>query len=234
MGHSMHLVAYTRVSTQEQGNSRNGLESQQASIRRFADADGHTVVEWFTEVASGGLGLDDRPILKSAIEVARKSPALLIVSKLDRLSRSVGFIANMMDSKVRFATVEDGLDCDPFMLHLKASFAERERKIIGERTREGLAIVKARGTPLGNALHVDPVGTRLKAAAGQRITNQRKALAFATKVEPHIRRAVASGMTYQETADELNALGVQTARSGVWCASTVCRALKTLDKRVEV
>lgn len=230
----MEFVAYTRVSTEEQGNSRNGLDSQVAQIQAFAAMCGHTVGEWFSEVASGSLGLEDRPALAAAVAVSRRTSALLIVSKLDRLSRSVEFVATMMNSRTRFATVEDGLDCDPFMLHLKASFAEKERKMIGERTKAGLQAVKARGVVLGSARHVDPEATRAKAASRQTATHQRKALSFALKIEPHLRRAVAAGLTYQQTADEMNALGVQTARCGVWCASTVCRVLKTLDRQVKV
>jgi hypothetical protein len=72
------------------------------------------------------------------------------VSKLDRLSRDVHFISGLMAHGVPFIVSELGADIDPFVLHLFAALAEKERALISQRTKAGLAAAKARGTKLGN------------------------------------------------------------------------------------
>ncbi len=225
----MRLIGYTRVSTQEQGDSRNGLDAQEHAIRAFAATSGHEVRGMYIEVASGKLGLSQRPTLGAAIEDAKRQGAILVVSKLDRLSRSVEFVSTMMNTKARFATVEDGLDCDEMMLHLKAVFAERERKMISERTRAGLAAAKARGVVMGWQSHANPIVSRSIAACRSARTSIRSADAFASTVAPTIRDLQAAGNTLQQVADKLNAMGTPTARGGVWHASSVCNLLKRLD-----
>jgi len=225
----VNVILYRRVSTQEQGTSRNGLEAQATALERFVEANGLQTVGSFEEVASAKHGLDRRPELAKAVEMARKARAVLLVSKLDRLSREVEFIAAMMNSRTRFATVEDGLECDPFMLHLKASFAEKERTMIGERTKAALSALKARGAALGAHAHADPQAlARGRMAAAE--TGRRNADAFASFIIPTIRRMVTANMPYVKIADELNALGTRTARGGVWHASTVCNVLKRASR----
>lgn len=225
----MLLIGYTRVSTQEQGDSRNGLEAQEGAIRAFAATGGHEVRGCYVEVASGKLGLSQRPVLVSALDDARRQGAILVVSKLDRLSRSVEFVSTMMNTKTRFATVEDGLDCDEMMLHLKAVFAQRERKMISERTKAGLAAAKARGVVMGWQSHRNPDVSRSIAHCRSARTSIRAADAFAATVAPTIRDLQAAGNTLQQVADKLNAMGTPTARGGLWYASSVCSLLKRLD-----
>src|SRR5678816_3663350 len=74
----------------------------------------------------------------------------VIVAKLDRLSRDVAFISGLMAKRVPFVVAELGPDVDPFMLHLYAALAEKERRLISERTKAALAAAKARGVKLGN------------------------------------------------------------------------------------
>lgn len=225
----MRIVGYKRVSTQEQGQSRNGLEGQEAAIRAFAGAIEAEVVGCYVEVASGKLGLSQRPVLVSALDDARRQGAILVVSKLDRLSRSVEFVSTMMNTRVRFATVEDGLDCDPMMLHLKATFAERERAMIRERTIAGMQAAKARGVIMGWQSHKNPDVSRSIAHCRSARTSMRAADAFAATVAPTIRDLQAAGNTLQQVADKLNAMGTPTARGGLWYASSVCSLLKRLD-----
>ena len=142
------VISYIRVSTASQGRSGLGLEAQRDAIARFAKEQGYTVAGEYVEVESGkgADALDRRPKLGAAIKAARKLKGPVIVAKLDRLSRDVNFIRTLM---VHIVTVELGADTDPFLLHLFAALAERERRIIGERTKLALAAAKARGVKLG-------------------------------------------------------------------------------------
>src|SRR3981081_2028511 len=86
---------------------------------------------------------------------ARRRRCPVVVAKLDRLSRDVHFISGLMAHRVPFLVAELGPDVDPFILHLFAALAEKERALISTRTRQALAAAKARGVPLGNPkLHV--------------------------------------------------------------------------------
>jgi DNA invertase Pin-like site-specific DNA recombinase len=140
------------ASAAQQGESGLGLAAQQDAITRFAEAEGRELIAEFVEVESGkgADALNRRPKLAAAIRAARKNKAAVIVSKLDRLSRDVHFISGLMAHKVPFIVAELGPDVDPFVLHLYAALAEKERSLISKRTKEGLAAAKARGRKLGN------------------------------------------------------------------------------------
>src|SRR5829696_640424 len=145
-------IAYLRVSTRRQGRSGLGMEAQREALTRFVEAEGFEIVSEFTEVETGkgADALELRPQLAAAMESARRMNAPVIVAKLDRLSRDVHFISGLMKHRVRFVITELGPDADPFMLHLYAALAEKERALIAERTKAALAAAKARGTKLGN------------------------------------------------------------------------------------
>jgi DNA invertase Pin-like site-specific DNA recombinase len=146
-------VAYTRVSTAEQGRSGLGLEAQRAVIEAFAEREQITISGWFSECQSGKRvsdTLSDRPQLSAALAAANAARAPVLVSKLDRLSRDVHFISGLMTHKVPFLVAELGPDVDPFMLHLFAALAEKERAMISQRTKAALAALKARGVKLGS------------------------------------------------------------------------------------
>ena len=156
-------IAYYRVSTQRQGRSGLGIEAQRATVARFAAAEGMALTAEYTEVETGkgADALDRRPHLAAALEAARKAKCPVIVAKLDRLSRDVAFISGLMAQRVPFIVAELGADADPFMLHLYAALAEKERRLISERTRAALAQRKAQGARLGNpsnAAHAAALG----------------------------------------------------------------------------
>src|SRR6266498_585103 len=140
-------VAYIRVSTKQQGRSGLGLEAQEAALARFAEAEGFRFLRTFTETESGAD--DDRPELAAAIASARKAKAPIIVAKLDRLSRDVHYISGLMKHRVPFIVTELGADTDPFLLHIYAALAEKERRMISRRTKDALSAAKARGVRLG-------------------------------------------------------------------------------------
>jgi len=145
-------VAYTRVSTREQGKSGLGLEAQRAAIEAFAAREQIAISGWFSEVESGKRVSDtlaERPQLSAALEASQELGGPVLVSKLDRLSRDVHFISGLMAHKVPFLVAELGADVDPFMLHLFAALAEKERAMISQRTKAALAALKARGVKLG-------------------------------------------------------------------------------------
>ena len=158
-------IAYIRVSTQKQGKSGLGLEAQQAMIQRFADQEGLQIVQTFTEVQSGKDDDQRRPQLAAALEAARKAKVAVVVAKLDRLSRDVHFISGLMKHKVSFIVADLGADTDPFMLHIYAALAEKERRMISERTKQALASAKANGKQLGG---LRDYGREAKQAAMER------------------------------------------------------------------
>src|SRR6516225_10429398 len=151
-------IEYVRVSTQGQGRSGLGLEAQREAIQRFCGAERFHIVESFVEIESAkGDTLERRPKLKAALRAARKikdedyRSAPIVVAKLDRLSRDVHFISGLMAERVPFICADLGRDTDPFLLHIYAAFAEKERRMISIRTKEGLAKARTRGIKLGGA-----------------------------------------------------------------------------------
>ena len=78
--------------------------------------------------------LANRPQLEAALAAARKLRCHVAVAKLDRPSRDVHFISGLMAHKVPFLVAELGPDVDPFVLHLFAALAEKERALISTRT----------------------------------------------------------------------------------------------------
>src|SRR5947207_13714801 len=147
MGTMTPAVAYYRVSTSRQGKSALGIEAQKAAIQRFAEAEGIELVGEHVEVETGkgSDALDRRPGLAAALAQARKAKCPVLVAKLDRLSRDVHFISGLRAHKLPFVVAELGSDADPFMLHLYAALAEKERALISARTKAALAANKAPG-----------------------------------------------------------------------------------------
>jgi DNA invertase Pin-like site-specific DNA recombinase len=215
------LVSYIRVSTSQQGRSGLGIEAQRQTLRHFANAEGFEVAREFVEVETGkgADALDRRPQLKAALAAARKLRCHVAVAKLDRLSRDVHFISGLMAHKVPFLVAELGSDVDPFVLHLFAALAEKERALISTRTRQALAAAKARGVTLGSPkLHV----ARKSAVASIKAEADR----HAANVLPIIREAQKAGATtLRQIAIALNARGVTTARGGQWYATSVSNVL---------
>src|SRR5277367_2134171 len=148
------IITYIRVSTSQQGRSGLGVEAQRSALSHFAKAEGLELVREFVEVETGkgADALDRRPQLKAALAAAKKLRCHVAVAKLDRLSRDVHFISGLMAHKVPFVVAELGPDVDPFVLHLFAALAEKERSLISTRTKSALAAAKAKGVKLGNPM----------------------------------------------------------------------------------
>jgi DNA invertase Pin-like site-specific DNA recombinase len=219
-------VAYYRVSTTRQGRSGLGIKAQKAAVQRFAAAEGYDLIGEHVEVETGkgADALDRRPELAAALARARKLKCPVLVAKLDRLSRDVHFISGLMAHRVPFIVAELGAGADPFMLHLYAALAEKERALISARTKAALAAKKAAGAKLGNPRAAETIGKAH--AANRAAANQ-----FATNILPIIREIqVAGRTTLREIAASLNARGVRTARGGRWGASSVRNLLIRLSK----
>lgn len=210
-----------RVSTSQQGRSGLGIDAQREALERFAEAEGRKLVAVFVEVETGkgSDALERRPKLAAALAEARKRDGTVVVAKLDRLSRDVHFISGLMAHRVPFLVAELGPDVDPFLLHLYAALAEKERALISDRTRRALAAAKRRGVKLGG-----PKLRQARKAAVVAITA--RADQHAANVLPVIREIQRAGaQTLRDIADALNAWGVSTARGGRWHAMTVRNVL---------
>ena len=176
------------------------------------------------ETGKGADALDRRPQLTAALaEARRQGRAPVVVAKLDRLSRDVHFISGLMAHRVPFLVAELGADVEPFLLHLYAALAEKERALISQRTKAALAAAKARGQTLGNPRLADACA----AINAGRIAG---ADAHADAVLPAIREAQAAGAkSLRQIAAALNGRGIATARGGRWEAATVANVLKRGD-----
>lgn len=212
-------VIYKRVSTNEQGKSGLGLKAQQADIDAYlaTHAEGpHEVLGTFEDILSGKN--DERPQLKAALKLAREAKAELLVSKLDRLSRDVEYIAGTMKKAViRIATMPQA---DPFQMHIYAALAEQERKFIGARTKAALQSAKANGKKLG--------GIRPKTEARNEAI-QAKAKAEAMKVWPVIKDMREQGRSMKLIAEALNDMKVSTSRGGQWTPMQIKRVIDRVN-----
>jgi DNA invertase Pin-like site-specific DNA recombinase len=211
------LIGYCRVSTERQKSARNGLEAQREEIENFARANGYELVEIVEESVSGKYGLDYRPVLKAAIQKANKMKATLIVSKLDRLSRSAAFIMNLMETKLNFVVAELGEDVTPLMLHIHCVISEAERRAIGARTKAALQAKKRREPEWkpGNEKSLEenrPKGIQ---------TQVTMADIFAANMRPIIVGMTSTGMSLREVARVLNTQEVKTPRGGAWTAQSI-------------
>lgn len=222
-------VAYYRVSTKRQGRSGLGLEAQREAVERFAKDQGYTLINAFTEVETGkgSDALEARPELAAAIRDAKLRNCPVLVAKLDRLSRDVHFISGLMRTRVPFIVTELGPDADPFMLHIYAALAEKEARVISERTKHALAAAKARGTKLGNpngAAHLKGLGNGSAVAALKADAQER-----AQGLAGIIASIQAEGVTSANAiAGALNARHIATPRGGQWTARSVLNVMSRL------
>jgi DNA invertase Pin-like site-specific DNA recombinase len=212
-----NAVAYIRVSTGKQAKSGLGLEAQIEAIRAFAKTEGYKLAGTFEEHESGkgADALDRRPLLAAAIKAAKKAGGPVIVSKLDRLSRDVHFISGLMAHKVPFIVTELGSDVDPFVLHLFAALAQKERYLISARTKEGLKAAKARGTKLGGWT----AGSEASKRQADEVAERMKPVLVELSHLPSARKIAA----------ELNRRGIKSATGGQWSSKTVVRLRERLN-----
>ena len=215
-------IAYYRVSTSAQGRSGLGLEAQQEAAKRFV-GENDQIISTFVEVESGRNC--SRPQLAAALAECRRRRATLLIAKLDRLSRNVRFIAELLESDVQITAV-DMPNADRFTLHIMSAVAEQEARAISARTKAALAAARARGTRLGGSYRFTDAQRARGAAAGNAV-RAGAAKARAVGIMPVIEEARQAGaQTLQELADRLNAAGIPTAKGAAWRPVQVARAIR--------
>jgi DNA invertase Pin-like site-specific DNA recombinase len=210
---SSQIVAYYRVSTQQQGRSGLGVEAQRFAVQQFAASEGFEIVAEYVEVETGkgADALTQRPQLAAALAQAAKVNAVLVVAKLDRLTRDVHFGSGLLQGKLRIRVAEMP-HADNFQLHIMLAVAEKEREMISARTKSALAACKARGTKLGA-----PNAGQNKAAA---------AATFAEGLREVIEPIMCQSS--RQIAAILNARGITTAEGSSWQSSQVIRLINRI------
>lgn len=217
------MIAYYRVSTEKQGRSGLGLDGQKAAVDAYVRSAGCDLTAEYTEVETGTKRrLDNRPQLETAIAHAKRTKATLVIAKLDRLSRNVAFISNLMDSGVDFVAC-DMPSANRMTVQFMAVVAEGEGRAISERTKAALAAAKARGTRLGTNNLTREGGLKGSAAGVAAILKARSDAYL--YVAPIIANLRSQGMSLQAIAAHLNSIG-ETTRSGrPWNPMQVRRVL---------
>lgn len=223
MASEARYVTYFRVSTQAQGKSGLGIEAQKAAVESYLRGRASLVVAEFTEIESGKRS--DRPALERALTAARVHQAALVVAKVDRLTRSVGFLSRLLETgiDVRFADLPaiEG-PTGRFMLQQMAAVAELEAGLISARTKAALVAAKARGQRLGGYRGGSLSGNARKVGRDSQVE---KAERRAIDLRPLLEELKAEGWgTPKQLAQALDARGVPTARGkGHWSPTQIKR-----------
>ncbi|TXL70546.1 resolvase [Vineibacter terrae] len=217
------FVAYYRVSTARQGRSGLGLEAQREAVGAYLNGGDWKLIAEVTEIESGKRS--DRPELARALALCRVRNATLVIAKLDRLSRNLAFIANLMESGVEFVAVDLPV-VNKLTLHILAAVAESEREAISQRTKVALARAKARGVVLGgdrgNLPKVAKKGSKASAAArsdaaAKRAKDLQEIITDLRREGASSLRQIAAGLTERE---------ISPPRGGAWSATQVARVLR--------
>jgi len=225
--HMGKYVAYYRVSTREQGDEGHSIDAQQKIVRNHLNGGEWELIAEFTEVESGRMR--NRPELEAALELCQAEGATLVSAKLDRLTRNVRFLCEVLESRVPVIFCDMPQMHNPaqskMVLQLMATVAEYEAELSSERTMVGLAEAKAKGVRLGSpAPHIGSAK-----AAGNRI---KKADKFAMRVGPLIEQLQQYGCeSLQQIATGLEMRGQKTGRGGdKWQPSSVKNVIKRWEE----
>jgi DNA invertase Pin-like site-specific DNA recombinase len=217
------IVGYLRTSTDDQ---RLGIDAQEATLNRIARDRACTVARVFTEHESGGD--PERLELGKAIHHARRINALLVVAKLDRLARDARFLMQLYDGNVPIVFGDlpeiDGSAASRFMVQTMANVAEFERRRIGERTKEALGVLKARGVRLGTPANLT-LEHRRKGARVAAVRRTARAIEEMSDVAPIAAKMRAEGSSLGAIARHLNAEGYLTRKGQSWTPTQVKRVL---------
>jgi DNA invertase Pin-like site-specific DNA recombinase len=213
-------VAYYRVSTGQQRESGLGLESQQAQVRGYVAANHGRLVGEYSETVSGRR--NDRPQLAMALTTCRIMGAVLVIARLDRLSRNVAMIARLMESGLDFVAT-DFPYANKFTIHVLSAVAEYESRLHSDRMKAVLAAVKQRRTkardPKPDSTRRFPPGCHQASAR----VRQARAEARRRDLAPLIWKSIEEGKSYSVIANEFNETGVAPARQSKWTAHAIWR-----------
>lgn len=228
------LVAYLRVSTDKQGIRGLGIEAQRKTVHDFTNRhrDGATLLAEYVEVESGRRA--DRPELWKAIDHARNAGALLVIAKLDRLSRDVHFLTGLDKAGIEFVAC-DMPNANRLTVTILAAVAEHERELISQRTKAALTIARQRVEKSGQRKNpsVRRLGNPLGAEAFKRAGNAaaiKAKLAISRERATRLLRIVEQLksdklLTIRQIANELNEQGILAPAGGRWHPTTVVRIL---------
>jgi DNA invertase Pin-like site-specific DNA recombinase len=216
------FIAYRRVTAPEERRSPGALEAQAVAILRFVQSEQGVLLRDFVEreTGRGGGALERRPQLQRAVLLAKERNAVLVVSTLDRLSRDVAALSELVESGLEFVAAETPT-ADAFMLQIYAEVAQRSREHIAGRISASLqakkraALAQGQPNPLGNAATLQP--HNLKRREG--------AQAFAARLAPTLNGYRKAGMTQRQMVEELNRQGIRTAAGGTWSLMQLQRVL---------
>ena len=222
------MIAYYRVSTKRQGESGLGLEAQKADVARHVADAGCDLIGEYVEIETGKKhDLDNRPQLRNAVAHAKRSRAILVVAKLDRLLRSTVIRAMLKTKGVRFVAC-DQPQANEFMIDILAAVAEDEVRQISKRTKAALAAKKARGVLLGGARSGHPKPTREMALAGAAASAKVRSKAATEAYEdlvPTVSELRNGGLSLRQIAARLNDEGHTTRSGRPWNPMQVSRLL---------
>ena len=222
-------ISYLRVSTERQGKSGLGLEAQREMIQEHLDrGSSSTLIHEYVEIESGRN--DDREQLREALEACQRTGAKLLIAKLDRLSRDLAFIANIMKTKVEFIAC-DFPDANRLTIHILSAMAEYERELISKRTKGALKAAKARGKKLGNPHNLNTEAAQRGRVLGME-SRQAKADEHAQKVYSIVKGYLDDGLSLNAIARKLTENGELTPRGKAcqWTPTTVKNVIKRVEK----
>ena len=210
----MNVIGYVRVSTAEQADSGAGLAAQRTAIESEAERRGWQLVGLYEDAGASGKSMSGRPGLAAALHAVETGEAeALVVAKLDRLSRSLLDFAGLME-RARgkgwsLVALDLGVDTSTpsgeMMASVLATFAQFERRLIGQRTKDALAVKKANGVRLGRPREIPP------------------------SVIARIHELRSVGLSVAGIARRLNEEGIASPRGGRWHSPGVKRALSWAD-----
>lgn len=221
------FVSYLRVSTGRQGANGLGIEAQRKAIEDYLNGGNWTLIKEFVEVESGKRD-DNRPMLHEALDACKRTGAKLLIAKLDRLSRNLAFIANLMESGVEFVAV-DFPQANRLTVHILSAMAEYKREMISKRTKAALQAAKARGVELGSPKRIS-AETMKKGQANSRAARVKKADEYAIRMYKVIQAFLTEGMSLNAISKQLTADGELTPRGKqTWTATAVRNILKRIQ-----
>jgi DNA invertase Pin-like site-specific DNA recombinase len=211
-----------------------GLAAQRDDIERFALQQGLDIKSWYQDIQTGG-GADAlilRPGLAHALKDAKSRKCPLIVAKLDRLSRNVHFISGLMEHRVHFMVAALGKDCDEFTLHIYASLAEQERRLISQRNKAAAAVLKRAGKRLGVLRWPKKKREWIQAQAhaGKRRAAMERAETYRGHIEWAFRQPGANGraISCMAAANELNDRNIPSPMGTAWSGTQIASMARRL------
>ena len=210
------FVSYYRVSRKEQGLSGLGLSAQRTSVTNFVKNQEGTIIQEFTEIETG-TNKRERVEIHKAIQLAKNEGAILVIAKLDRLSRNVNFVSSLMDAGIEFVAV-DMPSANNFTIHIFSALAEQEAKLISSRTRQALAELKKKGVKLGNPNNLNE---EARAKGVMRIKENALNNDKNRQAQSVIVSCKEKGMSYRQIAEYLNSLNFKTRYGNKFLAPTV-------------